>query len=108
MPKYFREDIQDITWATSHEDFLQDPVKQETFMDWYIDSTLLPGLEKVGKQVDTSVYTYPEVLALIHFLWANGTIEYISTSKMNEKQQVGNIDAQRYLDIVNAAMEAYN
>lgn len=108
VPKYFWEDIQQLTKANVYSDFLQTPAYQEQFMDWYIDATLLPGLEKVWQEVDTSVYTYAEVLALVHFLWANGTIEYISTNKMNEKQQVGNIDAQRYLDIVNKAMEAYN
>ena len=96
-----------MTWAQTYEDFLQTASYQEQFMDWYIDDTLLPWFQKVVDTVDAEIYTYAEVLALVHFLWANGTIEYIPSKQMNPKQQVGNIQAQRYLEIVNSAMEAY-
>lgn len=108
VPKYFREDIQEITNANTYSDFLNTPTKQEAFMDRYIDSTLIPWVTKVENAVDASLFEDHEILALVHFLWANGTIEYITTNQMNEKQRVWNIDASRYLEIVNKAMEAYN
>jgi hypothetical protein len=107
LPKYFREDIQKVTWAQTYEAFLENPLYQEQFMDWYIDATLLPGFQKVVESVDAEVYTYAEVLALVHFLGANGAREFISTNKMNALQQVWNIDASTYLAIVNKSMAAY-
>ncbi len=81
---------------------------QETFMDWYIDKTLVPWYEKISNSLDSTKFTDAELFALIHFLWVNGATEFITTNEMMEKQKVGNIDATRYLEIVNKAMEAYN
>ncbi len=108
VPKYFWEEIQNLTNAGTYSDFLNTPAYQEEFMDYYIDKTLLPWFERIFTEFEQLPYTDAEVLALIHFLWVNGTIEYITTSEMNEKQKVWNIDASRYLEIVNKAMEAYN
>ncbi len=110
VPKYFWDSIQTVTKATSYSDFLNTPEYQEQFMDYYIDSTLLPGFEKVMANIKEKdkIYTDQETLALVHFLWANWAIEYISTQVMNEKQQVWNIDASKYIEIVNQAMEAFN
>jgi len=108
VPKYFRDDIQKITKATSHQEFLDNPAMQEQFMDWHIDKTLIPWYEKILSAWIVNDYTDAEVLALIHFLWVTGATQYIETNEMMEKQKVWNVDASRYLEIVNKAMAAYN
>jgi len=108
VPKYFWEDIEEVTGANTYTDFLNSPERQEAYMDSHIDKVLIPWYNKVSEVEWADRFTDPELFALIHFLWVNWATEYILTDEMLEKQKVWNIDASKYLEIVNKAMQAYN
>lgn len=107
LPKYFRDDIVRETGVDSHQAFLASPEGQEQFMDHHIRKTLIPGLLKLKKQFKNIRYDDADMLALVHFLWARGAGDFIKNNQMNPDQQVGNISAEKYLQIVRRGMREY-
>lgn len=107
LPRYFRDDIVRVTGATSHQDFLTTPEYQEIYMDHHIRATLVPGLKKLKKTHKNTSYSDVELLSLVHFLWARGAGDFLTNKQMNANQQVGNVSAEKYLEIVNRGVREY-
>lgn len=95
--KYWGEKIKNFSGNPNltQEDFLNNPKLQEDYMDYYTKNFLEPVAKKIVSEYPNIEYSFPQIMALIHFKGAAGARKWIRAKI--DSTQANNMSIDKYL-----------
>lgn len=89
-----KDKIKTTTNIKTKEEYLNNPEKQEKFMDHVIENIYLPKAKKI--QSNYNDWNVPEIIMLLHFKWEKWALDRIKNKE--DKTMANNISIEKYIN----------
>lgn len=89
-----KDKIENITNIKTEEEYINNPEKQELFMDYVIENIYLTKAQEYQKEYPS--WQIPEIIMLIHFKGEKGALDWIKNKE--DKTMANNISIEKYIN----------